>query len=434
MLISGACCEHQKIRTHCREEHSRATRTRRTQDRWYAGIDWADQHHDAVVIDAAGQQVGAVRIAHTKAGLSELTRFLVGICEAPEQMACILETNQGLLIAALLEAGFPVYPVTPKTVDRRRNAAGAKTDQIDAYLLAKTGRADLADLRRLQPESPLVAELKLLTRDQDALIESQTRLVNHLTACLKPYYPVALDWFAKLHQRSTLVFLQTYPTPSGAKAASVEALCATLRKGGHPNPTKAAPSIWQTLHQPQLEADAVTTRAKSRLMLALVSQLLPLVEQITAYDKEITRLFWTHPDSGLFGGLPGAGKRLAPRLLAEWGEDRRRYTDSSSVQALAGTAPVAFASGNYAKAHKRYACLKPLRNALYQFAWQSTQRESWAKLYYQRKRAEGKTHTVALRALANGWVRIIYAVWGRHARYETAIFEAAQRAHHQRVA
>lgn len=120
--------------------------------------------------------------------------------------------------------------------------------------------------------------------------------------------------------------------------------------------------------------------------------------------------------------------------MAEWGEDRSRYTDSSSVQALAGTAPVAFASGTYAKAHKRYACLKPLRNALYPFAWQSTQRESWARLYYQRKRAEGKTHTVALRALANGWVRIIFAVWSQHARYETAIFEAAQQAHHQRVA
>jgi transposase len=401
---------------------------------WYAGIDWADQHHDVAVIDEAGQQVGTLRVAHTKAGLTSLTQFLLGIAKTPEQMVCILEINQGLLIAALLEAGFPVYPVNPKTVDRRRNAAGAKTDQIDAYLLAKTGRSDLADLRRLQPDSELVQELKTLTRDQDALIESQTRLVNQLTACLKAYYPVALELFAKLHQRATLVFLQTYPTPAQARAASVEALCALLRQTGHPNPTKAAASIWQTLHQPHLEADAVTTRAKSRLMLALVSQLLPLVEQIAAYDKEITRLFLTHPDSGLFGGLPGAGKRLAPRLLAEWGEDRSRYSGSASVQALAGTAPVAFASGNYAKAHKRYACLKPLRNALYQFAWHSTQRESWAKLYYQRKRAEGKTHTVALRALANGWVRIIYAVWVQHARYETAIFEAAQRAHHQRVA
>ncbi len=401
---------------------------------WYAGIDWADQHHDVVVIDEAGHQVGVQRVSHSKEGLGELTHFLLSLAQTPEQMACILETNQGLLIAALLETGFPVYPVNPKTVDRRRNAAGAKTDQIDAYLLAKLGRSDLADLRRLQPDSALVQELKLLTRDQDALIESQTRLVNQLTACLKASYPVALELFAKLQQRSTLLFLQQFPTPQAAQAATVEALTEVLRHAKHPQPPKAASAIWTTLHQPHLQADVVTTRAKSRLMLALVSQLLPLVEQIAAYDKEITRLFLTHPDSGLFGGLPGAGKRLAPRLLAEWGDDRSRYAGCSSVQALAGTAPVAFASGNYAKAHKRYACLKPLRNALFQFAWHSTQREGWAQLYYQRKRAEGKSHSMAVRALANGWVRIIYAVWVHHACYETAIFEAAQLAHHQRVA
>lgn len=401
---------------------------------WYAGVDWADQHHDVVVIDEAGRQVGALRVAHTKAGLTELTRFLLSVAHAPDQVACILETNQGLLIAALLEAGFPTYPVNPKTVDRRRNAAGAKTDQIDAYLLAKTGRADLTDLRRLQPDSALVQELTLLTRDQDALIESQTRLVNQLTACLKAYYPVALVLFAKLQQRSTLLFLQQVPTPHMLRAASVEAISGVLTQAKHPQAAKAAKAIWETARQPHLEADAVTTRAKSRLMLALVGQLLPLVEQIAAYDKEISRLFLTHPDSGLFGGLPGAGKRLAPRLLAEWGEDRSRYTASSSVQALAGTAPVAFASGNYAKAHKRYACLKPLRNALYQFAWQTTLREGWARLYYQRKRAEGKSHSMAVRALANSWVRIIYAVWAQHARYDTAIFEAAQLAHHRRAA
>ena len=122
---------------------------------WYAGIDWADQHHDVVVIDEAGRQVATRRVAHTQEGLTALKHLLIGIAKAPEQMACILETNQGLLITALLEAGVPVYPVNPKTVDRRHNAAGAKTDAIDAYLLAKTGRSDLADLRRLQPDSPL---------------------------------------------------------------------------------------------------------------------------------------------------------------------------------------------------------------------------------------------------------------------------------------
>ncbi|HEY4384758.1 MAG TPA: transposase [Ktedonobacteraceae bacterium] len=43
-----------------------------------------------------------------------------------------METKHGLLIAHLLEQGWPVYPVNPRTVERRRAPSGAKTDTIDA--------------------------------------------------------------------------------------------------------------------------------------------------------------------------------------------------------------------------------------------------------------------------------------------------------------
>jgi transposase len=314
---------------------------------WFAGIDWADRHHDTVVIDEAGRRVAQLRVEHTPEGLTKLVTFLREIAPL-DQIACILETNHGLLITTLLEAGLALYPVNPKTIDRKRSASGAKTDLIDAYLPAKYGRAEWADLRRLDPDSPAIAELKALTCDQDALIQMQTRLVNQLTACLKAYYHVALHLFTKLQQRSTLAFLQTYPTPQAAKEAPVELIEETLRKGHHSNPTAVAPRIYMMLHQPHLTADEMTTRTKARLMLALVAQLLPLVEQIAAYDKEISERFLTHADRQIFESLPGAGKRLAPRLLAEWGEDRKRYADPSSIQALAGTSPVPFESGNYA--------------------------------------------------------------------------------------
>jgi transposase len=400
---------------------------------WFAGIDWADRHHDTVVIDEAGRKVAQLRVEHTPEGLKKLVSFLREIAPL-DQIACILETKHGLLITALLEAGLALYPVNPKTIDRKRAASGAKTDLIDAYLLAKHGRAEWADLRRLDPDSPAIAELKALTRDQDALIQMQTRLVNQLTACLKAYYPAALQLFTKLQQRSTLIFLQTYPTPQVALQATVAQIEATLRKGQHTNPKTVAPKIYEVLHQPHLVADEVTIRTKARLMRALVAQLFPLLEQIAAYDKEITELFLTHADSQIFASLPGAGKRLAPRLLAEWGDDRKRYADPSSIQALAGTSPVPFESGNYAKVHRRLACLKPLRNALQQFAWLSTQQESWAKGYYNRKRQEGKSHSVAVRALANVWVRIIFAIWHKRESYKRTVFETAQRAHARRVA
>jgi transposase len=401
---------------------------------WYIGLDWADTHHDVEVMDQLGKRVGARRFAHSHEGLNAMKEFVLSIAPSPEQLACIVETNHGLLITFLLEAGIPVYPVNPKVANQLRKAAGAKTDQIDAHLLAKMGRFDLEELRRLEPDTPTVAELKTLTRDQDALVQMQTRLVNQLTACLKEYYPAALKLFGKLQQHSTLLFLQAYPTQEAVQAASLEEITATLRRGKHTNPRRVAAKIFEEVHHPQLEASEMMVRTKSRLMLSLVKQLLVVVEDIAHYDAEISTLFLTHPDQQLWRSLPRAGKRLAPRLLAEWGDDRTRYADASSVQTLAGTAPVPFQSGNFAKAHKRFACLKPLRNVLYQFAWQSTRQEGWAKDYYQRKRAEGKTHSMAVRALANVWVRIIFAMWQSGTCYQTIVFEQARQQHARRAA
>jgi transposase len=401
---------------------------------YYAGIDWADDHHDIVVIDEANQKQVSLRVAHSVSGMAALDKFLKSFVTDSEQMTCIIETSQGLLITALLEAGWPVYPVNPKTIDGKRGAAGAKTDKIDAYLLAKTGRSDLADLRRLKPDSPIVQELKELSRDQDNLVEMQTRLVNQITACLKAYYPVALELFTKLQQRSSLLFLQAYPTPKPAQAATQAEIEAVLVKAGHTRATKFAPKIYQKLQQPHLRANEVTTRTKSRLLLALIAQLLPLLEQIAAYDKEIANLFLSHPDSEMWASLPGAGKRLAPRLLAEIGDERERYAHASNLQAMAGTSPVPYESGNYSHMRRRFACIKPLRNVLYQFAWLSTRFEEWAAAYYRRKRAEGKSHSEAVRALSNNWLRIIHALWRNKQSYKSATFQQAQHTHTHRSA
>jgi transposase len=222
-------------------------------------------------------------------------------------------------------------------------------------LLAKKGRFDLEELRRLEPDSPKVAELKTLTRDQDGLVQMQTRLVNQLTACRKrilscglaPVWQVA----AVLHV-TLLANLPNTPSRSCRFAGRddrdlAQRETSSCQAGG--------PTIWQEVHRPQLQASEITVRTKSRLMLSLVKQLLVVIEEIAHYEKEIQKLFLTHPDQSLWRSLPGAGKRLAPRLLAEWGDDRSRYADANSVQTLAGTAPVPFESGNYARAHKRFA-------------------------------------------------------------------------------
>lgn len=399
----------------------------------FCGIDWANDHHDALSIDEQGRQLESIRVAHTSEGLQQLHAYLQKVADgqSQEQVACVIETTHGLLISFLLERGWPVYPVNPRTVDRHRAPSGAKTDTIDAYLLAKTGRADFADLRRLSPDSEVIQELKELTRDQDALVQMQTRLLNQLTACLKAYYPVALTLFSKLNQPTTLAFLRQFPTPEQASLAQIAQVQTLLKQQRYPGARTAASRMVAQLQQPALQANEVTTRTKSRLLLAILDQLEPLVKQIAAYDQEIERLFFQHEDHERFLALPGAGIRLAPRLLAEIGDDRSRYPSAQSLQALAGTSPVLYQSGTYAKAHRRLGCIKPLRNAFQQFAFHSTRSEPWAKQYYLRKRAEGKSHTVAVRALANVWVRIVFAVWSKQENYKASTFEAAQHAHAQ---
>jgi hypothetical protein len=44
--------------------------------RWYAGIEWAERHHEVVVSDETGERIAGRRVAHSAAGLSELTAWL----------------------------------------------------------------------------------------------------------------------------------------------------------------------------------------------------------------------------------------------------------------------------------------------------------------------------------------------------------------------
>ena len=51
---------------------------------WFVGVDWADTHHDVLVIDEASRQVGSCHVTHSVQGLRQLQDFLLAIC-GPER-------------------------------------------------------------------------------------------------------------------------------------------------------------------------------------------------------------------------------------------------------------------------------------------------------------------------------------------------------------
>jgi transposase len=117
------------------------------------------------------------------------------------------------------------------------------------------------------------------------------------------------------------------------------------------------------------------------------------------------------PDAELFAALPGAGVQFAPRLLTAFGEDRHRFPKADAMAQYAGIAPVTERSGNKHWVHWRFSCPKFLRQSFVEWAGESTRHSFWARAFYQHQRELGKTHQMAVRALAFKWIRILWRCW-----------------------
>src|SRR4029453_7435099 len=105
----------------------------------YCGIDWAEHHHDVAVVDDDGTVLAHRRICDDVAGFTALTETLCAHADEPAHVDVALETDRGLLVAALRAAGYRVFAINPKAVDRYRDryaVSGAKSDAVDALVLA----------------------------------------------------------------------------------------------------------------------------------------------------------------------------------------------------------------------------------------------------------------------------------------------------------
>jgi transposase len=164
------------------------------------------------------------------------------------------------------------------------------------------------------------------------------------------------------------------------------------------------------------------TAGKARLAGTLVSQLQTLLKHLDAYDREIQRVLRLHPDGELYHSLPGAGDFLAARMVGELGDNRDRDRDAGCAQCEAGTAPVTRKSGTVRIVHVRRACIHPLRDTMWHFAFTSIRQCAWAEAYDWRARKRGKKHAEAVPMLGNVWLRIIIAMRRDRRPYDDTLF------------
>jgi transposase len=99
---------------------------------------------------------------------------------------------------------------------------------------------------------------------------------------------------------------------------------------------------------------------------------------------------------------------LGARLLAEIGDDRRRFATARGLKAFAGTAPVTRASGQKTVVTMRVVRNKRLNHAAFLWALPLILHSPSARDHYQQRRAQGDSHTAASRNLANRHVGMLH--------------------------
>ena len=90
-----------------------------------------------------------------------------------------------------------------------------------------------------------------------------------------------------------------------------------------------------------------------------------------------------------------------------------------------GIAPVLASSGQQRWVHYRWACPKFVRQTIHEWALHSLGQCAWARDYYQRQLARGKSHHAAVRALAFKWLRILFRCWQNRTPYQEPIYQQA---------
>jgi hypothetical protein len=114
--------------------------------------------------------LGKRRIPDGLEGVRRLHELVSEHAEEPQQVVVGIETDRGLLVQALLAAGYQVYAVNPLAVSRcrdRHTTSRAKSDAGDAKLLADLVRTDRHNLGRLELPVALAAGLAQCGDDLD---------------------------------------------------------------------------------------------------------------------------------------------------------------------------------------------------------------------------------------------------------------------------
>jgi transposase len=394
--------------------------------RLFVGDDWAEDHHDVELMDAAGKVLARRRLPEGVAGMARLHELIgqqLGEDAEDAEVVIGIETDRGPWVAALVAAGYTVYAVNPLQASRyreRHGVSGAKSDRGDAHMLTDMVRTDSHQLRVVAGDSPGAGAVKAVARTHKTLIWDRTRQVQRLRHQLREYFPAALAAFEDLDAADALELLAKAPDPARAAKLTRAQLSAALKRARRRDIPAKVTAIMAALRGPQLGQPPAITAAYAATVRSLIAVITVLNEQVKTLEEEVEAVFGRHPDAEIYLSQPGLGPVLGARVLGEFGDDPDRYDSGKARKNYAGTSPITRASGKKKTVAARFIRNDRLIDALMAQALAALTASSGARALYDAERARGMEHNPALRKLASRLVGILHGCLKTRTLYDEA--------------
>jgi transposase len=417
----------------------------------WVGIDWATEEHQVCGVDASGKKLFEWKVRHAGEAVADFTdRLIEKAGGRSDQVAVAIETPRGAIIEALIDRGIAAFSINPKQSDRfrdRHRMSGAKSDALDAYVLADSLRTDTPLYRRIELGDAGIVELRELRRAHDALTRDGTSLGNRLREQLHRYYPQILDLGSVYEDRWLWDLLELAPTPTEGVRVSLAKVKSLLRQLQIRAVT--AEQVVAKLREKALPvAPGVVAAASAhmRLILPLVrlnrQQLVSCAHQIQNLLKRLSAPEEPAPllasdttaeampararDAAILLSVPGLGPLTCASMLTE-GWQALRDRDYPVLRLLCGVAPVTSQTGKQrqekgsrhrVQVFQRHACNERLRDAVYHWSRMAVQCEARAKAHYARLRAAGHSHGRALRGVADRLLKMLATMLSAGSLYD----------------
>jgi transposase len=189
-------------------------------------------------MDETGRVLARRRAPEGVAGIGQLHELVGRFLPEQDTDAEVqvgIETDRGPWVAALIAAGYTVFPVNPLQASRyrsRQGVSGAKSDSGDAHVLADVVRTDAHQLRPAAGDSQQAEAVKVLARTHKTLIWQRAAMVQRLRAQLLEYFPPAVTAFEDLDAADTLELLGKAPDPARAAKLTRAQISAVLKRAG----------------------------------------------------------------------------------------------------------------------------------------------------------------------------------------------------------